>query len=285
MVQQVAFVLGGGGRLGAAEVGMLEALTDAGVRPDLIVGSSIGAINGAAFAAEPTARGVRRLRELWSAVEHTGVFGGRMIDRLRHMARTRTSLHSNEALRHLLERSLPVHRFEDLAVRFECVAACIETAHETWFDRGDLVTAVLASSAVPGLLPAVRAGDRHYLDGGIVESIPVHRAIEHGARTIYVLQVGRVEQPLSAPRWPHEVALVAFEIARRHSFASALANLPADVEVHVLPTGGQGPRFNDLRQLRYRDFADVPVRIDLARDASAGYLADRGAHGGGVPLR
>jgi NTE family protein len=284
MAEEVAFVLGGGGRLGAAEVGMLEALAEAGVQPDLVVGTSIGAINGAAFAAEPTAEGVRRLGELWAAVEHTGVFGGRMIDRLRHMARTRTSLHSNEALRHLLERSLPVHRFDQLAVRFECVAACIETAHETWFADGDLVTAVMASSAVPGLLPAVRIGERHYLDGGIVESIPVHRAIERGARTIYVLQVGRIEQPLEAPRWPHEVALVAFEIARRHSFASALANLPAEVEVHVLPTGGQGPRFNDLRQLRYRDFADVPARILAARDATAAYLADRDRPGqGGSP--
>jgi NTE family protein len=281
MAVEVAFVLGGGGRLGAAEVGMLEALVDAGIRADLVVGSSIGAINGAAFAADPTQKGVRRLRELWSAVEHSGVFGGGMIDRLRHMARTRTSLHSNEALRHLLERSLPVGRFEQLAVRFECVAACIETAHETWFDSGELVSAVLASSAVPGLLPAVGIGERHYLDGGIVESIPVHRAIERGARTIYVLQVGRIEQPLHAPRWPHEVALVAFEIARRHSFASALANLPSEVEVHLLPTGGQGPRFNDLRQLRYRDFADVTTRIDAARDATAEYLGGIGASGDG----
>jgi NTE family protein len=112
----------------------------------------------------------------------------------------------------------------------------------------------------------------------------VHRAIERGARTIYVLQVGRIEQPLEAPRWPHEVALVAFEIARRHSFASALANLPPEVEVHVLPTGGQGPRFNDLRQLRYRDFADVPARILAARDATAAYLAGRELPGrGGSP--
>ena len=272
----IAYVLGGGGRLGAAEVGMLEALTHAGVTPDLVVGTSVGAINGAAFAAEPTEAGAAKLRRLWADVEQTGVFGGNVIDRIRHVARTRTSLHSNEPLRRLLETSLPVSRFEDLSVRFECVAACIETAHEAWFDSGDLVDAVLASSAVPGLLPAAEIHGRHYLDGGIVESIPVHRAIEHGARTIYVLQVGRIEHPLRAPRWPHEVALVAFEIARRHSFASALANLPSDVELHVLPTGGQGPRFNDLRQLRYRDFADVGRRIDDARDATVEYLHHRG---------
>lgn len=273
---RVAFVLGGGGRLGAAEVGMLRALVRAGVRPDLVLGTSIGAINGVAVAADPTAAGVEHLRSLWAEVEHTGVFGGSLVDRLRHLARTRTSIHSNEPLRHLLRRGVPVERFEDLAVEFQCVAACIETATAEWFTSGPLVEAVVASCAVPGLLPAVRIGDRHYLDGGIVESIPVRRALELGAGEIYVLQVGRIEQPLAPPSRPHEVAMVAFEIARRSSFAQAMADLPEGVAVHVLPTGGTGPRFNDLRQLRYRDFSDIDERIDAADRATSDYL-DRGA--------
>jgi NTE family protein len=273
----VAYVLGGGGRLGAAEVGMLRALSEAGVRPDLVLGTSIGAINGMAVASDPTAAGVGHLRELWSRVDHTGVFGGSVVDRLRHLARTRTSLHSNEPLRHLLARAVPEERIEDLAVPFQCVAACIETATAHWFTDGPLVEAVLASCAVPGLLPAVRVGQRHYLDGGIVDSVPVRRALDLGAAEIYVLQVGRIEQPLRAPTRPHEVAMVAFEIARRRSFAQAMADLPAGVRVHVLPTGGTGPRFNDLRQLRYRDFSDIDVRIDAAHRATADYLAARPA--------
>lgn len=273
---EVAFVLGGGGKLGTAEVGMLEALTAAGVRPDLVLGTSIGAINGAAIAADPTAEGVRRLRRLWDGVESSGVFGGRFVDRVRHIAESRTSLHSNEPLRRLLERALDHRRIEDLPVRFECVAACIETASEHWFADGPIIDAVLASSAVPGLLPPVRVGARHYLDGGIVDSIPVQRAVHLGATTIHVLQVGRIEQPLTVPRRPHEVALVAFEIARRRSFSAAMASLPPGVQVHVLPTGGSGPRFNDLRQLRYRDFSDVSERIDRARTATAQYLVEHG---------
>jgi NTE family protein len=273
---RTAFVLGGGGKLGTAEVGMLEALFDAGIRPDLVLGTSIGAINGAAVAADPTSGGVRRLRALWDGVESSGVFGGRLVDRLRHVAESRTSLHSNEPLRRLLERALDEHRIEDLPVHFECVAACIESASEHWFDSGPVVDAVLASSAVPGLLPVVRVGDRHYLDGGIVDSIPVQRAVSLGATTIHVLQVGRIEQPLEVPRRPHEVAMVAFEIARRRSFSVAMAGLPPGVEVHVLPTGGTGPRFNDLRQLRYRDFSDVADRIDTARRATEQYLQERG---------
>ena len=271
-----AFVLGGGGRLGATEVGMLRALLDADIVPDLVLGTSIGAINGAAVAADPSPAGVDRLQAMWAKVDRSGVFGGRIVDRVRHLATTRTSLHSNEPLRHLLTEVLGQVRIEDLDIHFECVAACIETSSATWFSSGPAVPAVLASAAVPGLLPPVELDGRHYLDGGIVDSIPVQRAIALGATTIHVLQVGRIEQPLEVPRRPHEVALVAFEIARRHSFAAAMSSLPDGVTVHVLPTGGTGPRFNDLRQLRYSDFSDIGDRIDGSERATARYLVEQG---------
>jgi NTE family protein len=250
---------------------MLQALSGAGIRADLVLGTSIGAINGAAYSADPTERGLADLEAIWLEVERAGTFGAGIVERVRHMARSRTSLQSADALRELLERSLP-GTFEELEIPFECVAACIETAHERWFTEGPLVPAVLASSAVPGLLPAVRIGEEHFMDGGVVDSIPIKHALAAGAERIYVLQVGRIEQPLRAPRWPHEVAVVAFEIARRHSFASALASLPAEVELYVLPTGSTPPRPTDLRQLRYSDFSDVPAGIARAREASAAYL-------------
>lgn len=267
-----AFVLGGGGKLGTAEVGMLEALAEKRIVPDLIIGTSIGAINGAAVAVDPTVEGIASLRKLWTGMEASGVFGGSAVERIRHIASARTSLHSNSALRTLLEQALHQQRIENLQIRFECVAACIETASEHWFTSGPLVDAVLASSAVPGLLPPVQIADRHYLDGGIVDSIPLQRAVEQGAKRIFVLQVGRIEQPLTVPRRPHEVALVAFEIARRKSFTVAMAKLPLGVEVHVLPTGGTGPRSSDLRQFRYRDFSDVQHRMVAAKRATLGYL-------------
>jgi NTE family protein len=272
----IAFVLGGGGRLGSAEVGMLRALVDAGVEPDLVLGTSIGAINGVAIASDPTAAGVDRLERLWRGVESNGVFGGSIVDRIRHLAASRTSLHSDEPLRRLLASVLVRDLVEDLPVRFQCVASCIETATARWFTHGPIVDAVMASCAVPGLLPVVEIDDFHYLDGGIVDSIPVQRAVALGATTVHVLQVGRIEQPLEPPRRPHEVAMVAFEIARRRSFAAAMEDLPDTVEVHVLPTGGTAPRWTDLRQLRYRDFSDVAERIESARSATADYLVEHG---------
>jgi NTE family protein len=268
-----AVVLGGGGVLGAVQVGMLRALIEAGVRPDLVVGTSVGAINGAVLAACPPAEVADRLEALWRSPDAAEVFAAGAVARLRELARTRTAAHSAEPLRRALVAQLGERRIEDLPVPFQCCAARIEDASEHWFDRGPVVAAVLASAAVPGLLPAVRVGRYHYLDGGLVDSIPLGRAVELGARRVFVLQVGRIEQALAPPRNPWEVGAVAFEIARRHRFARDLATAPDDVEVHVLPAGeGAAPRWNSREALRYRDFAAADRRIEGAYAAAAAYL-------------
>jgi NTE family protein len=225
-----AFVLGGGGVLGAAEVGMLQALLEHGVHPDLIVGTSVGAINGAFVAADPAPGAVDRLRAVWGEVASQRVFAGSALGRLGTLVRTRTHVHPREPLRDLLTAHLPVRTFAELRVPFQCVAASIERAAEHWFTDGDLVDAVLASCAVPGLLPPVEIDGEHYLDGGLVHSIPVGRAVALGADTVYVLHVGRIDRPLRPPAQPWEVATVAFEIARRHRFAADFSAVPARIE-------------------------------------------------------
>jgi NTE family protein len=273
---ETAFVLGGGGVLGAHEVGMLQALAEAGIRPDLIVGTSVGAINGVLVAADPD-RAVARLGELWRDSAVGEALAGSLFGRVATLARSGTHLHSNAPLRHMLEALLPVRRIEDLVVPFQCVAASIERAAAHWFTAGPIVPAVLASAAVPGLLPPVRIGGEHFFDGGLVHSIPVGRAVALGAREIYVLHVGRIETPLEVPRRPWQVGLVAFEIARRHRFAEEMALLPDDVTVHVLPAGNNGGRSGaELSQLRYRDFSRVEEHIERAHEASAAYLAAGG---------
>jgi NTE family protein len=133
---------------------------------------------------------------------------------------------------------------------------------------------------VPGLLPPVRIGEEHFLDGGIVNSIPVGRAIALGARRVYVMHVGRVDRPLTVPRWPWEVGLVAFEIARRHRYHGDLAAVPADIDVHVLPTGQpERAAGTDLSVMRYRDTARIPRHIERAYRASERFLhEDEGDH-------
>jgi NTE family protein len=268
----VAFVLGGGGVLGAVEVGMLRALFRAGFRPDLVVGTSIGAVNGALVAADPAESVTDQLVRLWASPEAAAVYGDSIARQMRRFA-ARTHLHSPLPLRRLLENELGAQAtFEDLKVPFRCCAASIERAAEHWFDSGPLVDAVLASSSVPGLLPPMRIGGEHFVDGGIVNSIPIGEAVRVGAKLIFVLQVGRIERPLTVPRRPWEVAQVAFEIARRHRFARELALLPDDVRVHVLPAGGGESR--DDSPWGYRDMAAVGRRISRSYTASRRYLAE-----------
>jgi NTE family protein len=263
-----AFVFGGGGLLGASEVGMLRALMEAGHRPDLVLGTSVGAINGAAVAADPTPNCVAELTTTWESLNGSELFSG-PLRRLRVAAASRTHLHAIEPLIALLENRFGPIEIADLKVPFQCCAASIERAAETWFTEGPLATAVAASCAVPGMFPPVEIGGEHYLDGGLVNSLPVGRAITLGADRVFVLHVGRIEQPLAVPAWPWEVATVAFEIARRHRFAAEMASIPEGVAVYVLPAGDvQSPSAN----LRYRDTQRVRARIEEAYLASRRYL-------------
>ncbi|MGB9378867.1 MAG: patatin-like phospholipase family protein [Mycobacteriales bacterium] len=270
---EVAFVLGGGGALGACEIGMLKALLEADVRPDLIVGTSIGALNGVFIAADPQPSSAERLEQLWRELGNTEVFGGSLLRRASTLAKTRTHLQAYEPMHDLLAELLPVELIEDLAVPFQCVAASIERAAEHWFDTGPLIPAVLASCAVPGMMAPVEIGDEHFFDGGLVHSIPMGRAVELGAKDIYVLQVGRIEQPLEPPRYPWQVALVVFEIARRHRFAADMATVPDGVTVHLLPTGLEAP-IKSTAGMRRRDFGTIGKKVELAYQATKAYLAD-----------
>jgi NTE family protein len=274
----IAFVLGGGGVRGAVEIGMLQALLERGIRPDLVVGTSIGAINGALVARDPSLAVIPALEDAWMSPEANAVYGDSIAVQLTRLVKTRTHLNSPAPLRRILERALGAGtRFEDLAVPLRVVAASIERAAERVFDSGPLIDAILASASVPGLLPPTVIEGEHYIDGGIVNSIPIEQALAAGARTVFVLQVGRIESPLVAPRTAVETARVAFEVARRHRFARDVASLPEGVELHVLPSGGALAKDDSLRS--YRRLDTVRTRIAQARDASREYLTDRGIEG------
>ena len=268
-----AFVLGGGGVLGAAEVGMLQALFEKGITPDLVLGTSVGALNGAMVARDPSLAVIDRLTELWQTVASSReVYGDRPLRTVRRAMSTGTHIYSSSPMRRRLAVEFGDLQFEDLPVQFQVCAASIERAAEHWFVSGPLVPAIVASAAVPGLLPPVKVGDEHYLDGGIVNSIPLGRAVMLGADVVYVLQVGRIDRPLRVPRRPWEVARVSFEIARRHRFARELAEVPDGVVAHVLPARGTSARDDSIRG--HRDFTTLGTRIEETYRASLAYLDD-----------
>ena len=272
---RTAFVLGGGGRWGAVEVGMLRALEEKAITPDLILGTSIGAFNGSVIAAQPGGEGVDRLIRIWKEIAASDLFSGGAYDRVKAVATLQPAMHGSAALRSLLEQvHEPDSRIEELAVPFQCVAASIERAAEHWFTEGPLIEALLASSAVPLLFPPIEIDREHYYDGGLVNSVPLRRAVKLGAEVVYVLQVGRVEAPLRPPERLYEAALISFEIARRHTFATAMQEIPEDVEVHLLPSGNP-VMFDDWRQLKWRDTGSTDELMDGAYEASVSYLSGR----------
>ena len=270
-----AFVLGGGGILGAVEVGMLRALFERGITPDLVLGTSVGAVNGALVAREPRLPVIDRLTDLWTQTAASrDVYGDRPLRTVRRAVSTGTHIYSAKPLTQRLADELGDLTFADLEVTFQVCAASIERSAEHWFESGPLVPAIVASAAVPGLLPPAEVeteyGVEHFLDGGLVNSIPVGRAVALGATRIFVLQVGRIDRPLSVPRRPWDVARVSFEVARRHRFMRELAEIPDDVDAHVLPAAGTSSK--DDSMLAFRDFSSVQRRIDATYDASLAYL-------------
>lgn len=187
--RRTAFVMAGGGSLGAVEVGMLQALLDWGETPDFMVGASAGAINTAYFAGDPTLAGARELERIWCVLKRRDVFPfnlGSVIGLLRQ----RDHVVDSDGLRRLLERYLPYRRIEDAALPIHLVASDMLTGQEVLLSAGPVVDAVLASAAIPGVYPPVQIGGRLLIDGGVANNTPISVAIGLGATRVIVLPTG-----------------------------------------------------------------------------------------------
>ena len=177
----VAFVLGGGGVRGAVEVGMLRALLEAGLMPGLIVGTSIGAINGAAVAHNPTMSVIDDLEQAWGSPTASAVYGDSWWRQMQRLAQSRTHLNDPGPLRELLASIIGADTtFADLAVPFAACAASIERASEVWFDSGPVIDAVLASASVPAALPPTLIDGEHYVDGALNKTLHASVALDEG---------------------------------------------------------------------------------------------------------
>lgn len=261
-------MLSGGGNLGAIQVGMLRALTERGIQPDVVLGCSVGALNGAGYALDPTDHGVDRLVEHWRNAEHSVMPSSRIPSAVQ-LLRKGPSLHSNAGLRASLDALLGAGRsFDDLLLPFQCVAADTERAVARWFDEGDLVQAILASATLPAVYPPVVIDGQRYMDGGVVDNVPIGRAVELGCRTIYVLHVGPHGRPDAEIRRPLDGALLAYWVARNSRFAADLANLPERVEAIVLPPGRRP-------ELKFSDFSQTDELVAQGYDNSATFLDER----------
>jgi NTE family protein len=183
----VGYVLGGGGSLGAVQVGMLQALAERDIPPDLVAGTSVGSLNGAVLAADP--RGAaNRLSHLWARMSRDRVFPGGLLAQARTLQHTRTHLFQSTGLRTVISDFLGAElTFADLALPFAAVTTDIATARPRVLREGPLLPALLASSAIPGIFAPVELGAQRLYDGGLVANVPMRQAVALGARSLIVL--------------------------------------------------------------------------------------------------
>jgi NTE family protein len=187
----VAFVLAGGASLGAIQVGMLRALYERGVVPDVIVGTSAGALNGAFIASRPqTVATADALAQVWHDLRRGLVFPLNPITGLLGFLGARDHLVPDSGLRRLIARHIQCDQLEELAIPLHVVAVDAVSGEELRLSRGPLLDAVLASAAIPAVLPPVPWKDHTLMDGGVANNTPISHAVELGAQRIYVLRPG-----------------------------------------------------------------------------------------------
>lgn len=248
---RTVFVLGGGGNLGAIQVGMIQAVIERGIRPDAVVGCSVGALNAAGIAADPTVNGVDTMREVWLSIKEDVICPAGRFTPIRLLTHRGHSLQPNDGLRRVIETHVPYETFEEFPIPFQVVATSLHTGHDRWFSSGRVVEPILASAALPAVFPPVEIDGELLIDGGVVDNVPVSRALLLGATRIVVFHVGNFERPRPIPKRPLDVLVQSFSIARNHRFLREATEAPPGVEVIILPGVDPGKlRYDDFRHSR-----------------------------------
>lgn len=247
------FALAGGGGLGAVQVGMLYALLEAGIRPDAVVGTSIGAINGAYLAGHADLQGMQALAEMWASVHRRDVFPLTVHNLVRGLRGKQDFICDPLGLRSVILRSrLGFSRLEDAPVPLYVVATDLEGSRAVVLSEGPVIEALMASTAIPGIFPAVRIGGRPLVDGGVLADVPVTQAEALGASSIYVLST-LPEQPSHRPSGALVAMQRAMDVASQSSARLAIETVRSRTQVHLLPVPGAAADISplDLRRAHH----------------------------------
>lgn len=233
---RAAFVLSGGGPYGALQVGALKALLEAGVRPDLVVGTSVGSMNGAFIAVDPTLAGVERLTRVWMEFGDNDLFpGGRFKTAWARMLMRGNRVFENSGLLKMIESNLGQPTFEDTQIPLAVVVADLDTGAERVFTAGDLVQPLLASSAMPGVYPPVAIDGHLYIDGGVANSVPIAPAVSMGAKKLYIIDVSATNHQRRPLLRPMDYLLHAFSLSRSKRLELDIGHFKERVELIFVP--------------------------------------------------
>jgi len=232
----VAFVLAGGASLGAIEAGMLRALYERGIAPELIVGTSAGAVNGAYIASRPaTVQTAEELGALWRQMRTLQVFPPNPFTAALGLIGEHDYLVSNDGVKRALEAHAQFRRMEDAPTSFHVIATDIVSGEKRRISSGDAEAAVLASSAIPGVFPSIEFDGRRLVDGGVAENTPIADAVELGGDPVYVLPTGG---PCALPRPPRgaiQMLVHAQLLLINQRLAQDIARYSQEVRLVVLP--------------------------------------------------
>jgi len=234
-MEKTAFVFAGGGSLGAIEVGMLRELVSWGLKPDMVIGASAGAINGAYFACHPDPQGTAKLESLWRSITRAEVLPWSWRSMLGMITGNRGHLVESLGLKRLLNRHFGESRVEDASIPLHVVATDMHTGEEVVLSSGNIVSAVLASAAIPGVFPPVEMDGRKLIDGGVANNTPVSTAVRMGATRIIVLPAGFACAERRPPRGAMEHAFNALSLLVARQLVHDLERWQDHAHIAVVP--------------------------------------------------
>jgi NTE family protein len=215
---------------------MLEALFERGIQPDLLVGTSVGAINAAFIATRPpSVQTATELQGIWRKLKRTHVFPVNPLAASLGLLGLRDHSVSAGSLRGILERNVQIRRLEEADVPLHVVATDVMSGQDVLLSSGSAVDAILSSAAIPGVFPPVSWESRLLMDGGIVNNTPISHAVNLGAERIVVLHALATAPLRHAPRGVLAAAAVGASRALTHRVAEDLARYRDDAELVILP--------------------------------------------------
>ncbi|HKS17741.1 MAG TPA: patatin-like phospholipase family protein [Bradyrhizobium sp.] len=272
---KTAFVFAGGGSFGAIQVGMLHSLAAHGISADLVVGSSVGALNGAFYASDPTLDGVKRLATIWRGLHRHDVFPITWRTLLGFLWR-RDFLIPHDGVRKLIEDHIPFRNLQDAPMPVHIVATDIITGDSVVLSEGSTAEAIVASTAIPGAFSPIHYKDYFLADGAISSNTPVRVAVRKGARRLIVLPTGHACANQAPPVGAVANAMHALTLLIARQLVNELENLGPGIEYYVVPP------LCPLVGSPY-DFSRTADHIDRAILSTDAWLAQSGLEQSRIP--
>jgi NTE family protein len=231
---KTAFVFAGGGSFGAIQVGMLHSLAAHGISADMVVGSSVGALNGAFYAGDPTLDGVKRLATIWRGLHRRDVFPITWRTMLGFLWR-RDFLIPHDGVRKLIDDHIPFRNLQDAPMPVHIVTTDIITGDSVVLSEGSTAEAIVASTAIPGAFSPIRCKNYFLADGAISSNTPVRVAVRKGATRLIVLRRGMPSANQAPPVGAVANALHALTLLIARQLIIELESLGPGIEYYVVP--------------------------------------------------